>query len=103
VRDALKRSLVYAARGYIHAGKELDDGLRLCAVHDVERIDADRLVDLASICYPNLIVALSFELAHALHIHVVQMEPVALAGEEQTDDAASDLASTKNRDVFFHG
>lgn len=83
-------------------GKELNDGLGLRAVHDVERIDTGRLVDLVSVCHPSVIVALGFELAHTLHVHVVQMEPVALAGEEQTDDAAPDLARTKDRDVFFH-
>ena len=49
--------------------------------------------------YSNIVVALGLKLAHALHVHVVQVQAVSCAGEEQADDSPADLSRTENRNL----
>ena len=96
---ALECPLVHTARSDVYALKKRDDLGVGGAIDDIEVVDARGLVNIMAVGYSNIVVALGLKLAHALHVHVIQVQAVSCAGEEQADDSPADLSRTENRNL----
>ena len=99
VGQALECSLVHAARSDVNALEQVDDLGVGGAIDDIEVVDARGIVDIMAVGYSNVVVALVLKLAHALHVHVVQVQAISCAREEQADDSPADLSRTENRNL----
>ena len=96
---ALECPLVHAARSDVYALKKSDDLGVGGAVNDIEVVDARGFVDIMTVGHADVVVALSLKLAHTLHVHVIQVQAVSCAGEEQADNSPADLSRTENRNL----